>query len=232
MRLFKIYLKTKRSRDWVIDILTFCLLIILSLFEYYLFLGNEKNSSFLDVVQGGLQNSLNIENIMILFFPILILLPFQGSKFPIMYYIRKPFSFLRVQVNYFYAIYIWAFVISGILFLILNKDNLKYDINGYQLVTMVIYFIAMYVFYNLIASFYCLTGNKIISLFLIYGYYQLEMFLNERGIRLFFNHGIISLGYSVNTLYLIQNIFFLLLFFIIVEVFQRWILSKKEYSIK
>ncbi|MGM0126292.1 hypothetical protein IGI37_003721 [Enterococcus sp. AZ194] len=199
--------------------------------QMYLFLGNtiSNGNSIVEIFSGGLQNSTNIQKISLPIFPILFLLPFRGFNYPLIAHTKNIVVFYKIQLAYYYLLFIFASLLSLLLLVCLNHRYVFLTLNAHASYSLLLYFISLYVYLRIIYLFYSMSNSKLVALILTYLYNFIENSLSDIGIHALFSRGIIiqKTQYTFGSLF--GTLCFILSFYLIVEVLERWLIWEKQY---
>ncbi|MGX7418362.1 hypothetical protein ACWOFR_06110 [Carnobacterium gallinarum] len=231
MQLFNYYFKMKSTKNYLIDGVYFSTLIVFFSALFYLYMGKEatKTFSLLEMSKGGLTNGVNIELIMIPILPTLIIYPMISILFPQIFFVKKPIMLINLQLFFYYLLYLLAFIVAIILMGTIVLNKMTYELNVIYLLSLLLALLANFIFFKLIYLIYSITTNKVVTLILVYLFCYIDLALNKVNIFFFFSHGILGTKENQNIAQFTENVLFLILLFIILEVSQRWILSEKNY---
>ncbi|MGX7417401.1 hypothetical protein ACWOFR_01215 [Carnobacterium gallinarum] len=103
------------------------------------------------------------------------------------------------------------------------------EVSIWQILALVIYFSAIFIFLKLMNVIYIFTNNKITTVLMVYLLCYGDLFLQKLGIQLFFAHGFMKDAANASKQVFLKNSLFLLLLFTILEVAQRWMIFEKNY---
>lgn len=220
---FKYYLNLKTGQYLYIDIFYFILCIFLTVLTVVLFLSRDYRSIPNNYLLNAIQNILNFRQITIPFTTAFILVPLLGTNFAQLFFWRSPVPFFKVQIFYYFVVQITA-IIVGLLISAFIFGKTDINVNNF-----IFFLIGIYLMYKLIFLFYIVSGNKIIGYILTYTYLSLELYLQKYHINLLVFHYMIRSEKKEITFTLFNNVIFFFCFYGILEVFTRWILTRKNF---